>query len=627
MRAIVWSILISGFVAIYIPYVSQAANFSDPVGSAVGFTHMIINAVMEIYGFDVLSARVDEFGQHEFVVFDKDNQAKCRLRGDAKIALEQGSVKASRRAYRVRIKLVGLDKSLTFWISQKLQIDERSRTVRSHITATMLRDKNIPLEGILAVNMWTGITKGSINIGDFSELPSHLKVGHSVETETWIDVGCGQRRFRTHVVSKYLREDADTILLKRTYYTVDAREFVFIKRIEAWRVPTSVDDTAKLIDAEFAITLVGLNKENGNISLFTDRYRLHDYKTTVSLNGEKQTIRSIVEFSHVLDQAVPDTKRTLIEETVTNLNNNQLALAFSVYEVKEEEDTATVYRRWEGSLDPPEPQPLPPPSQSNPQEGSKSSNPPEPQPLPPPPQAQHWDVDWGKLFQDFSKGMDFLLKVGKWVQFFRGKDLPVEFVGFERLVCNAMPDLCAPMLPLSESVECSRSNDDIKKLRTVYKATFRGNSPVVSKSVVHIVTVKQTLRDQPGFNEYRWYNEDFSWVHNVPFSHAMHLVGPTVLSIKAWDVDSDAPVDPEQDQIFIDNHYVGYLKGANKTWSTTEIEIPEDIVTEAFRDGNAEIFIDIDSGHQTYHWAVAIAESTLMYHYKETETSYIEIKF
>ncbi|MCX6623031.1 MAG: hypothetical protein NTY38_18580, partial [Acidobacteria bacterium] len=56
------------------------------------------------------------------------------------------------------------------------------------------------------------------------------------------------------------------------------------------------------------------------------------------------------------------------------------------------------------------------------------------------------------------------------------------------------------------------------------------------------------------------------------------VVAPkAVLRIMAWDVDSVAgssAVEPELDQVLVDGHYVGNLKGANGKWTVSQMEVP-----------------------------------------------------
>ncbi len=107
---------------------------------------------------------------------------------------------------------------------------------------------------------------------------------------------------------------------------------------------------------------------------------------------------------------------------------------------------------------------------------------------------------------------------------------------------------------------------------------------------------------------YRWYNEDWGWSHNAiaaPFATA-------TLNISAWDVDAAAS-SPEVDLIYAyDNGtpvLLGSLAGLDNAWGYSTFVLGanffDDIVT------GLQIWMDIDSTHQTNYWAVSLSKSVL----------------
>lgn len=107
---------------------------------------------------------------------------------------------------------------------------------------------------------------------------------------------------------------------------------------------------------------------------------------------------------------------------------------------------------------------------------------------------------------------------------------------------------------------------------------------------------------------YRWYNEDWGWSHSAigaPFATA-------TLNISAWDVDALA-FDPEIDLVYANDSgtwvLLGSLAGLDNAWGYSNFVLGanffDDIAT------GLQIFLDIDSTHQTQYWAVSLAKSVL----------------
>lgn len=84
------------------------------------------------------------------------------------------------------------------------------------------------------------------------------------------------------------------------------------------------------------------------------------------------------------------------------------------------------------------------------------------------------------------------------------------------------------------------------------------------------VTV-QIIGGAPGMDEYRWYNEDFGRTHT--FDPGCKIIHDVRLSIRAYDVDW---AEGERDAIWVDGRRVGYLRGSDGSWHTTNFNIPPD---------------------------------------------------
>ena len=103
---------------------------------------------------------------------------------------------------------------------------------------------------------------------------------------------------------------------------------------------------------------------------------------------------------------------------------------------------------------------------------------------------------------------------------------------------------------------------------------------------------------------YRWYDEDWGWAHT--FNPANKVLISASLEIYAYDVDSGA-TDPEVDVISADGTNLGNLAGASGTWSTNTFSVPVSLLA----DGTLNVWMDIDSTHSSYAWAVTLEYSKL----------------
>lgn len=108
----------------------------------------------------------------------------------------------------------------------------------------------------------------------------------------------------------------------------------------------------------------------------------------------------------------------------------------------------------------------------------------------------------------------------------------------------------------------------------------------------------QTIGNAPGMDQYRWYDEDFSWRHETFDSTGKRIISAT-LEIRAWDVDNPIPYPEyywERDIIYADGHKLGELKGGDDIWSVTTFNIDPTLAKEILEDGKMHVFVDIDAG-------------------------------
>jgi len=119
---------------------------------------------------------------------------------------------------------------------------------------------------------------------------------------------------------------------------------------------------------------------------------------------------------------------------------------------------------------------------------------------------------------------------------------------------------------------------------------------------------------------YRWWNEDWGWTHTFspPGPAPVSIISAT-LAIEAWDVDPGLYLYPEVDEIYVGTDstgiYLGDLNDMDDVWSTTSLTLPASTFADLM-DGTINIFMDIDSTHNQYIWAVTLKSSALTVTYE-----------
>ena len=120
----------------------------------------------------------------------------------------------------------------------------------------------------------------------------------------------------------------------------------------------------------------------------------------------------------------------------------------------------------------------------------------------------------------------------------------------------------------------------------------------------------EVLDSEPGFWQYRWYNEDFGWTHQIPREVTRHNLLEATLTVRAHDVDFSSG---EVDLIYADGDLLGLLEGWGSTWHSTSFALTD--LEGLLGDGLLDVFLDIDAA--LGYWAVTIGESTLEVLYRK----------
>lgn len=122
----------------------------------------------------------------------------------------------------------------------------------------------------------------------------------------------------------------------------------------------------------------------------------------------------------------------------------------------------------------------------------------------------------------------------------------------------------------------------------------------------------QVLDSEPGFGEYRWFNEDFGWTHSIPRDVTRHHLLAATLTVRAYDV--DLPYG-EVDQVYADGGFLGNLQGTGSSWASTIFDLAD--LGGLLGDGILDVFLDIDATHG--YWAVTIGQSSLEVLYRRVK--------
>lgn len=133
------------------------------------------------------------------------------------------------------------------------------------------------------------------------------------------------------------------------------------------------------------------------------------------------------------------------------------------------------------------------------------------------------------------------------------------------------------------------------------------------------------IRYADGGKYYRFFDGDWGWNHTFVnpadlLPATIDVINSATLEIQAFDVDSPAEVDV----ISGDGSVLGQLSGSDDAWSTTTLNLTGSSLDDLL-DGTMDIWMDIDSTHDSRMWAVAIGSSTLTVSYETVELIEVEV--
>jgi len=136
-------------------------------------------------------------------------------------------------------------------------------------------------------------------------------------------------------------------------------------------------------------------------------------------------------------------------------------------------------------------------------------------------------------------------------------------------------------------------------------------------------TVQYVDTPRPPFGDYRWWDEDFGWLHTFDLTGKVLL--SVTLEIRAWDVDNPLPGYSEyyweRDKVYVDGNYIGELTGVGNDWSVTAFSIDPCLAEAMLCDGKMDVWLDIDAGgpglREPGSWAVTIDWSKLTVEWDE----------
>ncbi len=134
-------------------------------------------------------------------------------------------------------------------------------------------------------------------------------------------------------------------------------------------------------------------------------------------------------------------------------------------------------------------------------------------------------------------------------------------------------------------------------------------------------TIDNSDPDDPDIiDHWPWYRHElqcWGWTHDLSgrIPADANGIASATLVIDGWDVNSDAEP-PEIDNIFANNTLLGALDGTSiYEWGTTTFDLPSSVLNELWTDGEAYIYIDIDTINDATGHRVTLGSSTLTVNY------------
>ena len=603
--------------------------------SSVGIVHVLCNAAFERLGFNVTNASVGPNGTHVFTVMTKDGAATYVMRGQATLSFVKPLYSISAQAARLDVELSDDTERTKLWIVLKVEESRDGKTLYFRWTATFMREGVIPLNGYLVENEVISIKEGDVTLTALSSYLLEAPPGAVVRIERKRLTAIGNEKYRSLTAEYYKKVSPEELLVKiETWLAMPSQgmivsgEDTFSFRLDSGSVDL-LDSTIKFVfivfdkdsfEIEIPILEYKLVEKKRTLSTAVDgvvksettlvyaatnpQYGMFKFKEEIAARIMEHTFYATTSWAfHVNGEAVPAECFSLavdplfaaiavfaVSFVVSELVTNHVACC----------ENCPVLQTKEGS------------TEDIVCEIGVST-------------VVGLGVSGAAKTIATKVGYKGSLSVTKVVG---GK--VASWLGKQRLTRQAAESL-RKTIEWFPKAAVELGKQAIKKVGEHSEFLKDFGSELVQSTVTYLVkrlipkaTPKrvrrkyiQVLTDQPGFNEYRWFNQDFSWVHTLPSDISPANLDAVELAIEAWDVDSGPYPYYEFDRVYLDGKYLGDLQGKNEQWSTTVFTVRGRDSRWIFSDGEGVVELDIDSTHDRYTWAVTIRKSTMTFYYWE----------
>jgi len=574
-----WAVGLSvGLVVVAVLCVGTVA-FDEDAGSVVGI-HKVVTDVLSAYGYDTVTAEVSVEGVHAFTAVKRLTGAECPLSGTAELASIGGET-------TLDVHLQSTSGATQLWISWHLKESDDESQSELQLVASLMEDGEISSKGVLAEHTVRYVEGDASLYGGTDKTLVQADVGAKAVSHTWTNHELGGQRRQSHRLETLIKATEGTAISEAVTHMVDLNTLTITAVTERWTLCASgCEEEALPVLDEYIIqtTLNTLDPTTSALVSTTSTYSLVDAELEeLPREGNRSAFRAILTLRGK-DEARGQT--LVVEEARSSeLIGNQLTTV--VVEKTTRDGVLLGEHTWTTCIDPPS-----------------------------------WE---GFGVTMLGTGAGVLL--GHFGCIALG--VPTGGLGF--LACEGAIALAVggatyfAVTSIEDSMEegggagggGSAGGGGGGGAGSTYSVNWSsGSAPtLVKKTRRHqsYVTGESVITDAPGFNEYRWFDEDFSWTHLLQLQSGNISFDVAYLEIEAWDVDVHLGAQGEWNFISVDGRPLGYLTGQNNQWSTTTFDIgdPGGVLC----DGAAEVFVDIDQAHNYRRWAMTIRKSTLKYGY------------
>jgi len=634
-----WRVMGILLIVLTLSGLGHAEQMISDEASSVGIVHVLCNAVFERIGFNVTNAYVDPSGTHVFTITTKDDATTYVLRGRATLSDVEPLYTTSAQATRLNIEFSDETKRTKLWATLKVEEAEDGKTLHSCWTATFMREGAIPLNGYLVENETISIKEGNVT---FADLPNYLleaPPGAVVRLERTRLTAIGNETYRSVTAEYCEKKSPEEILVTiETWLSMlnqgiivsgkdtlsirlDSRSVDLLGSVIRFAYIVFDKDTFKI---EVPIVEYKLTEKKRTLSTATDgsitvetdlayaatnpQYGTLKFKEEIAARIVKHTFHATTSWAfHVNEETIPTESFSLAVDPVPAIvvAGVIFAASFIASELATHYvvccENCPVLQTKEGT-----------PEDFVCEVGAST--------------AIGLGVSGAAKAIAAKVGYKGALSLTK----VAGRKV-ASWLGKQPLTRQAAKTLAKVVKPISKAAEKLGISKVIKEIgkhsivkdlaeelaQNTIQYLIKGLIREVTRPKLVLKKYTQILMNQPGFNEYRWYNEDFSWTHTLPSHISPAELESVELEIEAWDVDSGPHPDYEFDRIYLDSKYLGVLQGRNEQWSTTTFTLDRSDARQIFADRKGVVYLDIDSTHNTYWWAVTIRGSTMTFYYWE----------